>query len=87
MPVTETEEVIAALRPTKIAVGSVIANRITPPMLTQADLRAAVRGRLSVSVPELSEADNTLLTAELSEDAARIDLQRECHAKIDGLGL
>lgn len=87
MPVTETEEAIAALRPTKIVVGSVIANRITPPMLTQADLRAAVRGRLSVSVPELSEADNTLLTAELSEDAARIDLQRECHAKIDGLGL
>ncbi len=87
MPVTETVDAISQLGPTKITVGTVIANMITPALLGADDLRAAMDGELELGVPGLSARQNSLLSAELGEDATRIGLQRECHAVLAHLGL
>jgi anion-transporting ArsA/GET3 family ATPase len=71
MPVTETEEAVAALVPTRITVRSVIANMVTPNPLDEEVLHAAAAGRLELSVPGLSPADNEILAAEFAVEAAR----------------
>ena len=86
MPVTETADAITELVPTKITVGTVIANMITPALLSTRDLQTAVAGELTVAVAGLSAKQNALLSAELSEDAERIELQRQCHATLSELG-
>ena len=51
MPVTETEEAIAALRPTRIRVGTVIENMVTPSPLDHDQLQTAAAGSVILEVP------------------------------------
>ncbi|WP_375431030.1 ArsA-related P-loop ATPase [uncultured Friedmanniella sp.] len=87
MPVTETEEAVTALRPTRIAVGSVIENMVTPTPLDPDELQQAAAGTLTVAVPGWSEAQNRALAAEFAVDAARTQQQQERHTRLTGLSL
>ena len=72
MPITETCEAVTDLQPTKIEIGAVIANMITPTSLDQDQLELAVDGRLPIKVPGLSEVDNKALVDEFARDARRM---------------
>jgi Mrp family chromosome partitioning ATPase len=87
MPVTETEEAVAALRPTRIAVGGVIENMVIPSPLPQAQLQEAASGRLRLEVPGWSEDQNLALAREFGIEAARTLQQQERHERLRGLGL
>jgi anion-transporting ArsA/GET3 family ATPase len=87
MPVTETEEAVAALVPTRITVRSVIANMVTPNPLDEEVLHAAAAGRLELSVPGLSPADNEILAAEFAVEAARRLQESERRDILRELGL
>lgn len=49
MPVQETCDAVDELRRLELPVGTVIVNEVRPPLLTEADLRAALRGRLDTA--------------------------------------
>ncbi len=87
MPITETFEAITGLEPTRIALGTVIANMITPNSLHAGDLRLAVDGRLPVTVPGLSEVANKALAAEFGLDAQRMLAEQERRERLATLGL
>ena len=87
MPVTETEEAVAALAPTRIAIGSVIENMVTPTPLAPAVLERAAAGDLALAVPGWSEAQNATLAAEFAVGAARTLQQQARHERLTGLGL
>ena len=53
MPVTETEEAVAALPPTQIRVGTVIENMVTPSPLDHDQLTAAAAGGLTMEIAGL----------------------------------
>jgi len=86
MPVTETEEAIEALAPTKITVGTVIENMVTPTPLTDDQLAAAASGSLMIKVPGLTVKQNAALGAELAIDAARTQQERLRHLRLGELG-
>lgn len=86
MPVTETEEAIEALEPTQITVASVIANMVMPAPLGTGQLRAAVEGTLPIKVPGFTAAENRALRTEFAAEAARTQLERDCHAELTALG-
>jgi anion-transporting ArsA/GET3 family ATPase len=79
MPITETVEAVADLGPTKIELGAVIANMITPNTLDPEELERAVRGSLPISVPGMTEVANKALADEFGTDAQRTleELQRK----------
>ena len=87
MPVTETEEAIAALRPTQIRVGSVIANMVTRTPLDDDQLQQAADGTAQLAVPGLTAPQNASLAAEFSVAAARTVEQRKRHATLAGFGV
>jgi hypothetical protein len=87
MPVTETEEAVTALAPTRIAIGSVIENMVTPTPLEPAVLEQAAAGQLELAVPGWSEGQNATLAAEFAVEAARTLQQQARHARLTGLGL
>jgi anion-transporting ArsA/GET3 family ATPase len=87
MPVTETEEAVVALRPTRIAVGAVIENMVSPTPLDAEELQQAAAGTLPLAVPGWSEPQNRALAAEFATDAARTLQQQERHARLTGLAL
>ena len=87
MPVTETEEAVAALQPTHIGVGTVIENMVRPSPLVPAQLVAAARGAVEMQVPGLSARQNTELADEFSVEAARIVQQQQRHDRLTDLGL
>ena len=87
MPVTETEEAVAALQPTGIKVGTVIANMVTPNPLEPEVLDAAAAGGLKLKVPGLSAAQNKALTAQFSVEAARRLEEEERRETLSLLGL
>jgi anion-transporting ArsA/GET3 family ATPase len=82
MPVTETVEASSGLQDIDIALGTVIANKIIPPLLDTAALRSAASELLPVEVPGLSEADNKALAAEFSTDAQRMLGEDEQRARL-----
>src|SRR5699024_296548 len=86
MPVTETCEAAAELGPTGIAIATVSANRGTPSPLTSEQLVRARDGELPLDLPMLSYADRTALVAEFGGEASRILAERDCRARLDGLG-
>lgn len=86
MPVTETAEAIEQLAPTGIAVGTVIANRVTPSPLTTDQLEQARTGSLRLNLPDVGEEDRTALEREFSEEATRILAERECRRRLGELG-
>ena len=71
MPVTETEEAAAALRPTQIRIGSVIENMATPTPLNDDQLQAAAAGSVILKVPGLTVKQNKALATEFAIEAAR----------------
>ncbi len=87
MPVTETEEAVAALAPTGIAIGSVIENMVTPTPLEPGVLARAAGGDLRLAVPGWSETQNAVLAAEFAVEAGRTLQQQARHARLTGLGL
>ena len=87
MPVTETEEAVAALRPTGISVETVIANKVIPPPLDEDQLQQAAMGTTLLQVRALNVQQNRLLTAEFADEAARTLQQRDRHRRLTSLGV
>jgi len=87
MPVTETEEAVEALGPTRIAVGGVIENKVTPSPLDTAELQQAAARTLPLAVPGWSEEQNEALAGEFAVEAARVLQQQDLHERLQGLGL
>ncbi len=87
MPVSETEEAVASLRPTQIRVGVVVENMVTPTPLRPELLAAAAAGRASMRVPGLSAAQNRTLAAEFATEAQREGGELARHDRLGDLGL
>jgi anion-transporting ArsA/GET3 family ATPase len=87
MPVTETEEAVAALRPTGISVETVIANKVIPTPLDEVQLQRAAMGTTLLRVRALNDQQNRLLTAEFADEAARTLQQRDRHRRLTSLGV
>jgi anion-transporting ArsA/GET3 family ATPase len=87
MPVTETEEAVAALEPTRIAVGGVIENMVRSTPLEPELLRQAADGELDLSVPGWTELQNVTLADQYAVEAARTLQQQARHERLTGLRL
>lgn len=87
MPVTETAEAARDLRAIDISLGTVIANRIIPPLLDPDGLRSAAGGRLPVRVPGLPDSENDALASEFAGDAQRMLDEDEQRSRLAELGL
>jgi anion-transporting ArsA/GET3 family ATPase len=87
MPVTETEEAVVALAPTRITVGAVIENMVNLTPLDAEELQQAAAGTLPIAVPGWPDAQNAALAAEFAVDAARTLQEQERHARLTGLAL
>jgi anion-transporting ArsA/GET3 family ATPase len=87
MPITETIEAVTDLAPTKIEIGTVIANMITPNTLSRDQLEMAVEGRLPLKVPGLSEVANKTLADEFAIDAQRLIDELQRRERLQELGL
>jgi anion-transporting ArsA/GET3 family ATPase len=87
MPVTETEEAIAALRPTQIRIGTVIENMVTPTPLDHDQLQTAATGSVALKVPGLTIKQNQALASEFAIEAARTLQQEKRHDQLSALGL
>src|SRR4051794_24414098 len=87
MPVTETEEAVAALRPTQVRIGTVIENMVTPTPLDRDQLQAAATGSTSLKVPGLTIKQNQALASEFGIEAARTLQEQQRHDRLTALGL
>jgi len=87
MPVTETEEAAAALRPTQIRIGTVIENMVTPTPLNDDELQAAAAGSVILKVPGLTIKQNKALATEFAIEAARTLQEQQRGARLTALGL
>jgi anion-transporting ArsA/GET3 family ATPase len=87
MPVTETEEAVAALRPTQIRIGTVIENMVTPTPLSNDQLQAAAVGSVTLKVPRLTIKQNQALASEFAIEAARTLQEQQRHDRLTALGL
>jgi anion-transporting ArsA/GET3 family ATPase len=87
MPVTETEEAVAALRPTGISVETVIANKAIPTPLDEDQLQRASTADTLLRVRGLNDQQNRLLTVEFADEAARTLQQRDRHRRLTSLGV
>jgi anion-transporting ArsA/GET3 family ATPase len=87
MPATETEEAVAALRPTGISVETVIANKVSPTPLDEDQLQRAASGSTVLHVQGLNDKQNRLLTAEFADEATRTVQQRDRQRRLTSLGV
>jgi anion-transporting ArsA/GET3 family ATPase len=87
MPVTETEEAIAALGPTQIRISTVIENMVTPMPLDSDQLQAAATGSIALKVPGLTVKQNQALAAEFAIEAGRTLQEQQRHDRLTALGL
>lgn len=87
MPVTETEEAVAQLEPTRIRVGTIVANLVIASPLDDEQLEEAAALNSPLSVPGLTDQQNQALAAEFAVEAARTLDQRERQQRLAGLGL
>jgi anion-transporting ArsA/GET3 family ATPase len=87
MPVTETEEAIAALRPTQIRIGTVIENMVTATPLDLDQLQIAASGPVALKVPGLTLKQNQALASEFAIEAARTLQEQQRHDRLTALGL
>jgi anion-transporting ArsA/GET3 family ATPase len=87
MPVTETEEAVAALRPTQIRVATVIENMVMPTPLNHDQLLTAAARTTQLAVPGWTDKQNRALTAEFADEAARTLQQRDRHERLESLRL
>src|SRR4029434_6572205 len=87
MPVTETEEAVAALRPTQIRIGTLIENMVTPTPLDHDQLQTAATGSVAMKVPGLTIKQNQALAAEFAIEAARTLQEQQRHDRLHAPGL
>jgi anion-transporting ArsA/GET3 family ATPase len=87
MPVTETEEAVAALRPTQIRIGTVIENMVTPTPLNHDQLQTAATGSVALKVPGLTIKQNHALAVEFAIEAARTLQEQQRHDRLTALSL
>ena len=87
MPVTETEEAVAALRPTQIRIGTVIENMVSPTPLKHDQLQAAVTGSIALKVPGLTIKQNQALASEFAIEAGRTLQEQQRHDRLRTLKL
>ena len=87
MPVTETEEAVAALRPTQIRIGTVIENMVTPTPLSQDQLQAAATGSVILKVPGLTMKQNQALAKEFGIEAGRTLQEQQRHDRLTALAV
>ena len=87
MPVTETEEAIAQLAPTRIKVATVVANLVTPHALSDDALAAAAAGTVELRVPGLNLMQNQALGREFEVEAARMLRESRLRGTLAQLGL
>ncbi len=87
MPVTETEEAIADLRPTRIHVGTVIANKVTATPLDPGQLQLAAAGAHPFAIASLTPRQNEMLAAEFASEAARILQERSRRETLASFGV
>ena len=87
MPVTETEEAVAALRPTQIRISTVIENMVTPMPLDHDQLQAAATGSIALKVPGLTVKHNQALASEFAIEAGRTLQEQQRHDRLTALGL
>jgi anion-transporting ArsA/GET3 family ATPase len=87
MPVTETEEAIAALRPTQIRVATVIENMAMPTPLNHDQLLTVAARTTQLAVPGWTDKQDRALTAEFADEAARSLQQRDRHERLESLRL
>ncbi|MGH3344905.1 MAG: ArsA-related P-loop ATPase [Carbonactinosporaceae bacterium] len=94
MPVQETLDGVAALAGVNVPVGGVVVNMVRPPLLGEADLSAAAKGRLTrrnvaAGLTAAGMARGPVVTAlleEAREHAERVALEQAEWADIDRLG-
>ncbi len=87
MPVTETEEALAHLKPTRVRIGAVIANMVTSSPMSDAQLKRAVAGKLELAVPAFSDVQNKALAEEFAVEATQTLDQRRRRETLDGFGV
>ncbi|MCW2809610.1 MAG: hypothetical protein JWP61_68 [Friedmanniella sp.] len=87
MPVTETEEAVAGLAPTGIAVGTVIENMVSSSELTQEQLTAVAQGDFTLNVPGWTKKQNAALAEEFALEAARTQQHLQRHERLTELGV
>jgi anion-transporting ArsA/GET3 family ATPase len=87
MPVTETEQAVAALRPTQIRIGTVIENMVTPTPLDHHQLETAAAGSMILKVPGLTIKQNHALASEFAIEAARTLQEQQRHDRLTALAL
>ncbi len=85
MPVTETEEAVAALTPIRIHVGTVIENMVIRTPLNVSQLTDASAGRHLIKIPGWTPKQNKALTAEFAIAASRNLQQRLRHHRLQEL--
>ncbi len=87
MPVTETEEAVAALRPTQIRVGAVIENMVITSPLSAEQLDQAATGKVIMKAPGLTAEQNAALAAEFAIEAGLEIQQQRRHDRLTELAL
>ncbi|SEP66301.1 ArsA family ATPase [Microlunatus flavus] len=87
MPVTETEEAVAALAPSGTRVGTIIENMVSPSPFEPAVLADVAAGAVNLSVPGWDEQRNKTLAGEFAVEAARTLEQQVRHDRLLRLGL
>ena len=87
MPVTETEEAVAALQPTQIRMGAVIENMVITSPLSAQQLDHAAAGKVIMTVPGLTASQNAALAAEFAIEAGREIQQQLLHDRLTELAL
>ena len=87
MPVTETQEAVAGLRPTRIKVATVIENMVVPSPLDDAQLAAAAAAEQIIQIPGWPAKQNEALTAEFAVEASRNLQQRSRHERLRDLSV
>ncbi|HEY5821501.1 MAG TPA: ArsA-related P-loop ATPase [Propionibacteriaceae bacterium] len=87
MPVTETEEAVAGLEPTKIEVATVIENMVIPTPLNADQLTAAAERTVPLKIPGWTAKQNKALAAEFAVEASRTLQQQLRHDRLRKLGL
>jgi anion-transporting ArsA/GET3 family ATPase len=87
MPVTETEEAVAALQPSGTRIGAIIENMVNPSPFEPAVLAEVAAGRVDLAVPGWDAERNRTLAGEFAVEASRTLEQQVRHDRLQGLGL
>jgi len=87
MPVSETEEAVAALQPSGTRIGTIVENMVNPSPFEPAVLADVAAGSVDLAVPGWDAAHNATLAAEFAVEASRTLEQQVRHDRLLRLGL